>query len=237
MRRPSAVSGPRGRSPSSPGRARSRQRAATSSTSRSASRTSRRRRTSPRRESPRFVPARRTTARRRGSRSCARRRPGRLPTSRGVAIDPENVVVATGAKPFLFFTVLATCGPGDEVIYPDPGVPDLRVGGALLGRDAGAAAAPRGARLQLRPRRARGAARRADAPRDPQRSSEPDRRRHRAGRSGARRGGDRADAGLGAHRRGVLADHLRRRGSVDRVAAGAARAHRRCSTASRRRSR
>jgi aspartate/methionine/tyrosine aminotransferase len=33
------------------------------------------------------------------------------------------VLVANGAKPFLFFTVLATCGPGDEVIYPDPGFP------------------------------------------------------------------------------------------------------------------
>jgi aspartate/methionine/tyrosine aminotransferase len=33
------------------------------------------------------------------------------------------VLVATGAKPFLFFTVLATCNPGDEVIYPDPGFP------------------------------------------------------------------------------------------------------------------
>ena len=46
-----------------------------------------------------------------------------LAYSRGIAIDAENVVVATGAKPFLFFTVLATCGPGDEVIYPDPGFP------------------------------------------------------------------------------------------------------------------
>lgn len=46
-----------------------------------------------------------------------------LAWSRGVAIDPQNVLVANGAKPFLFFTVLATCGPGDEVIYPDPGFP------------------------------------------------------------------------------------------------------------------
>src|SRR4029079_17996326 len=49
--------------------------------------------------------------------------PGSLRGSRGVAIDPANVVVATGAKPFLFFTVLAPCGPGDEVLYPDPGFP------------------------------------------------------------------------------------------------------------------
>ncbi len=46
-----------------------------------------------------------------------------LAWSRGVPIDVENVLVANGAKPFLFFTVLATCGPGDEVIYPDPGFP------------------------------------------------------------------------------------------------------------------
>ena len=46
-----------------------------------------------------------------------------LATSRAVPIDPEYVLVANGAKPFLFFTVLATSGPGDEVIYPDPGFP------------------------------------------------------------------------------------------------------------------
>ncbi len=46
-----------------------------------------------------------------------------LATSRAVPIDPEYVLVANGAKPFLFFTVLATCGPGDEVVYPDPGFP------------------------------------------------------------------------------------------------------------------
>ena len=43
--------------------------------------------------------------------------------TRGVPIAPERVIVANGAKPFLFFTVLATCNPGDEVVYPDPGFP------------------------------------------------------------------------------------------------------------------
>ncbi len=33
------------------------------------------------------------------------------------------MVVTPGAKPFLFFGVLATCNPGDEVIYPNPGFP------------------------------------------------------------------------------------------------------------------
>jgi aspartate/methionine/tyrosine aminotransferase len=38
-------------------------------------------------------------------------------------VEPSRVLVAPGAKPFLFFGVLATCEPGDEVIYPDPGFP------------------------------------------------------------------------------------------------------------------
>jgi len=46
-----------------------------------------------------------------------------LSAHRGLAIDPARVVVAPGAKPFLFFGVLATCDPGDEVIYPNPGFP------------------------------------------------------------------------------------------------------------------
>jgi len=46
-----------------------------------------------------------------------------LSETRGVAVDPANVLVATGAKPFLFFTILAVCDPGDEVVFPDPGFP------------------------------------------------------------------------------------------------------------------
>jgi aspartate aminotransferase len=46
-----------------------------------------------------------------------------LSRTRGVEIPGERVLVGTGAKPFLFFTVLAVCDPGDEVIYPDPGFP------------------------------------------------------------------------------------------------------------------
>jgi aspartate/methionine/tyrosine aminotransferase len=46
-----------------------------------------------------------------------------LTATRGVEIDPARVLVANGAKPFLFFTILATCNPGDDVIYPDPGFP------------------------------------------------------------------------------------------------------------------
>jgi aspartate/methionine/tyrosine aminotransferase len=38
-------------------------------------------------------------------------------------IRSEQVVVAPGAKPALFFPILALVQPGDEVIYPDPGFP------------------------------------------------------------------------------------------------------------------
>jgi len=42
---------------------------------------------------------------------------------RGVQVGPENVVITPGAKPILFYSVLALVNPGDEVIYPDPGFP------------------------------------------------------------------------------------------------------------------
>ena len=37
--------------------------------------------------------------------------------------SPDHVVVTPGAKPIMFFTILALCGDGDEVLYPDPGFP------------------------------------------------------------------------------------------------------------------
>jgi len=46
-----------------------------------------------------------------------------LSRHRGLPIDAGRVLVAPGAKPFLFFGVLATCDPGDEVVYPNPGFP------------------------------------------------------------------------------------------------------------------
>jgi aspartate/methionine/tyrosine aminotransferase len=42
---------------------------------------------------------------------------------RGVQVGPENVVITPGAKPILFYSVLALVNPGEEVIYPDPGFP------------------------------------------------------------------------------------------------------------------
>lgn len=42
---------------------------------------------------------------------------------RGLEFSPDQVVISPGAKPNLFFPVLALVEPGDEVIYPDPGFP------------------------------------------------------------------------------------------------------------------
>src|SRR3984957_14144886 len=44
-------------------------------------------------------------------------------TGRLRSLSPDRVVVTPGAKPIMFFTILALAGPGDEVIYPDPGFP------------------------------------------------------------------------------------------------------------------
>jgi aspartate aminotransferase len=46
-----------------------------------------------------------------------------LERTRGVPVPPARVLVGTGAKPFLLFTILAVCDPGDEVVLPDPGFP------------------------------------------------------------------------------------------------------------------
>jgi aspartate/methionine/tyrosine aminotransferase len=42
---------------------------------------------------------------------------------RGINTDPANVVVTPGAKPIMFYVLLALAEPGVEVIYPNPGFP------------------------------------------------------------------------------------------------------------------
>ena len=43
--------------------------------------------------------------------------------TRGKPFNPNQVVVTPGAKPIMFFSILACVEPGDEVIYPNPGFP------------------------------------------------------------------------------------------------------------------
>src|SRR5438270_2710976 len=46
-----------------------------------------------------------------------------LGARRGLSIDPTQVVVTPGAKPIMFYALLALLDAGDEAIYPDPGFP------------------------------------------------------------------------------------------------------------------
>ncbi|HEY9600252.1 MAG TPA: pyridoxal phosphate-dependent aminotransferase [Allocoleopsis sp.] len=46
-----------------------------------------------------------------------------ISVTRGIEVYPDEVVVTPGAKPIIFFTLLALINAGDEVIYPDPGFP------------------------------------------------------------------------------------------------------------------
>lgn len=52
--------------------------------------------------------------------------------------SPDRVLITPGAKPIMFFTILALCEEGDEVLYPDPGFPMY----ASIAAFAGAKAVP-----------------------------------------------------------------------------------------------
>ena len=43
--------------------------------------------------------------------------------SRGIAVDPEQVVITPGGKPIMFFAILALVEEGDEVLLPNPAFP------------------------------------------------------------------------------------------------------------------
>jgi len=43
--------------------------------------------------------------------------------ARGIQVNPDCVVVTPGAKPIMFYSILALLEEGDEAIYPDPGFP------------------------------------------------------------------------------------------------------------------
>ena len=46
-----------------------------------------------------------------------------LNKTRGLNYVPEETIIFPGGKPVMFFTIMALCNPGDEVIYPNPGFP------------------------------------------------------------------------------------------------------------------
>jgi aspartate/methionine/tyrosine aminotransferase len=43
--------------------------------------------------------------------------------TRNIEVDPDEISVTPGAKPIIFFSILACVDEDDEVIYPDPGFP------------------------------------------------------------------------------------------------------------------
>jgi aspartate aminotransferase len=43
--------------------------------------------------------------------------------TRGLDYPADRIVITPGAKPIMFFAILALCEQGDEVLYPDPGFP------------------------------------------------------------------------------------------------------------------
>jgi aspartate aminotransferase len=43
--------------------------------------------------------------------------------TRGVQVGPQNISIVPGAKPMIFFPMLALVEAGDEVMYPDPSFP------------------------------------------------------------------------------------------------------------------
>jgi aspartate aminotransferase len=43
--------------------------------------------------------------------------------TRNIQVNPDQVVITPGAKPIMFFGIMALVNEGDEVIYPNPGFP------------------------------------------------------------------------------------------------------------------
>src|SRR5882724_2397215 len=43
--------------------------------------------------------------------------------TRGIPVAADEVVVTPGAKPIMFFVIMALVNRGDEVVYPNPGFP------------------------------------------------------------------------------------------------------------------
>ena len=73
---------------------------------------------------------------------------------KGFPVEPFQVFVTVGGKGVMLYAILGLVDPGDEVLVPDPGLPDLRVADALRRRDAGPDPDPDGQRLPARRGRA-----------------------------------------------------------------------------------
>ena len=63
---------------------------------------------------------------------------------KGFPVNPDHVVVTPGAKPIMYYAMLALVEPGDEVIVPDPGYPIYE----SMARFAGGTAVPLPIRME-----------------------------------------------------------------------------------------
>ena len=81
----------------------------------------------------------------------------RLHRRHGVEVSPDSVMIVPGGKVTMFMAILMFGEPGAEILYPDPGLPDLPLDDRVHRRHAGAGADPRGERLRLLGRRDPGA--------------------------------------------------------------------------------
>ena len=66
-----------------------------------------------------------------------------------VTVSPDEVMIMPGGKPTMYMSILMFGEPGAEIMYPDPGFPDLPLDDRVHRREAGADPDPRGERLRV----------------------------------------------------------------------------------------
>ena len=100
----------------------------------------------------------------------------------GVEVSPDCVLIVPGGKVTMYMAILMFGEPGVDILYPDPGFPDLSLDDRVHRREAGSGAGARGERLRLLGRGDAGADHAADAAHHHQFAGQSDRRRHAEGR-------------------------------------------------------
>lgn len=55
--------------------------------------------------------------------------------TRGIRVDPKNIIIGPGAKPVIAMAMQALINPGDEVICPNPGYPGYYANAGFYGAD------------------------------------------------------------------------------------------------------
>ena len=93
-----------------------------------------------------------------------------------VEVSPDEVMILPGGKPTMFMSILMFGEPGADILYPDPGFPDLSLHDRVYRRAARAGADPRGEQFRLLGRGDAQADHAADPASDRQLAGQSDRR-------------------------------------------------------------